>query len=91
MRDACLQQVQRARDIDIDKSLRRVSDDIGLVQRARMDDRLDTSIRKNLHHQQAVGDRSDDVSMSARCRVQPDHLMPRRLQPRRDMPPQPAR
>ena len=36
-----LEQVQRAGDVDVDEGLRRIADDVGLVQRAGMDDGVD--------------------------------------------------
>src|SRR6476620_1369329 len=59
--DRRLQQIERARDIDVDKGLRLEARDIRLVQRAGMDHRLDRMIGKDPLDDSAVRDRSDDI------------------------------
>ena len=73
--DRRLQQIERARDIDVDKGLRRKARDIGLVQRAGMDHRLDRMIGKDSLDDSAIRDRSDDTGRFSDNDIEADHAM----------------
>lgn len=64
--------------------------DIRLVQRAAVDDRLDAVFADRPHHQITVGDRADHLRLRRRDRIQPDDVMAKRPQARRERAAQPA-
>ena len=57
-RHRLLEQVQRARDVRVDELRAIVRGDVGLVERRRVDDRVDAGDAPP--HARAVGDRPDD-------------------------------
>ncbi len=64
---------QRAGDVDVDEGLAVVAFDVGFVQGAGMDHRLDGVVADDLADQGAVGDRSDHRGLGRRNDVQPRH------------------
>ena len=77
-RDGGLEQGQRAAHVDVDELLRRVRDEVRLVQRGGMDDGVRTA--HGVAHERAVGDAADAVGPGRRARVETDRLAPVRAQ-----------
>ena len=73
-----LEQVQRAGDVDVDEGLGRIADDVGLVQRAGMDDGVDRLLLEQPLDEQPLGDRADHLRISrpARRRGRSPHGLP---------------
>ena len=92
--DACgaggLQQVQRPGDIHVDEGLLGIAGDVGLVQRARVDDAVDGVVGEHAGHRVPVGDGGADGGFRAGGGIQADGLVSRAAQVRAQRPPQPA-
>lgn len=84
-----LQQVERARDVHIDKGLRGIARDIGLVERCGVDHRLHPAIEGVLDHA-GVGDRADDLRIRTRRDIEAHHIMPGGAQARGEKAAKPA-
>lgn len=85
-----LEQVKRAAHIHINKGLRRIADDVGLMQRPAMDHRLDAMLAKHAIDYAAIRDAPDHIGIRARRHVEPDHGVPRVAQHRRKETAEPA-
>ncbi len=74
-----LQEVQSACDIGVDEGLRGVAGDVGLVQRAGVDDRLEAMLAKEPREERAVGGRALDVGPGRGRDVEADDRVIRAL------------
>ena len=76
-RDGGFDQVKRAARVDVDEGLARITDDVGLVQCACVNHRLDAMLAHRPVDESAVGDGAEQLRMRAGHDVESDDLMPR--------------
>jgi hypothetical protein len=86
-----LEEVESAGHVDVDERLGRVADDVGLVQRAGVDRRLDALFGEGAVDQRPVRDRSDQVGVGSGRDVEPGDMVARLPQPRCQETAEPAR
>ncbi len=89
--DSGFQQVQRAGDIGVDKSLSWITDDIRLMQRAGMNNRLWMVFGKDAIDQRTVRDRPQNPRIRAVRDIEADDIMTEGTEARRQKSPKPAR
>ena len=76
--------------LTVGEGLGRIADDVGLVQRAGVDHRLDAVLGEDAVDQRPIGDRADHVGVRARRDVEADDLMALGAQARREETAEPA-
>ena len=77
-----LQQVERAGDVNFDEGLRGRPDNVRLMQRTSVDDRIDAMIREGAFHHCPIGDRADNMRIAARHNVEAGDCMTGRAETR---------
>jgi hypothetical protein len=90
-RHRCIEQVERALHVGGDKIAVGAVLDIGLVQRAAVDDGFYAVLADHAQDKVTIGDRADNLGFCRWNGIEADHLMAKRPQARRQRAAQPTR